>query len=338
MRANIDLYSVGESPEQLVESLNRLREEFREHNHDGTSSKRFETLFAQTASLQTMLIRKTSYGDSTAGIWMGFVDGTFKLKLGDGSQFMSWDGSALNVQGTITGTTFNGVTIAGSTITGTNVTGGTVKTSNNTTRVELNGTDNALYIYDSGEQRVVLSSGIIAFYTPLGLASGAIYGLGTNNIAIDTGSEGISLDETTLTPFSAAGLSLGDATFYWNDVSYKTLTDRGCIGWYDEGVELQDGRIVSDIEALQSIRPHPTKKTPRGAARMDYRTMPKHVYVKATYKGEILPRDENDDPYYIDEDGKKNMAEDGAETTALIAMMIGAIKELDNRVKQLEKK
>lgn len=141
----------------------------------------------------------------------------------------------------------------------------------------------------------------------------------------------------SLRPSTAGVQSLGDAVLYFNDVSYKTLTDRGCLGWFDDGVELQDGKKVSDMESLLNIQKHPTKKTIYGVPMLDYQTLPKVVYKKAELKGEVLPRDENDEPYWIDEKNNKRPASDGAELTSLISIMIGTIKELDNRLKKLEK-
>lgn len=141
-------------------------------------------------------------------------------------------------------------------------------------------------------------------------------------------------------PASAGSQSLGTATYYWADVSYKTLSDRGCLGWFEDGVELQDGRKVSDIEALKSIQKHPTLETIYGVPRFDYKTMPKAVYRKADDgKGNILPRDTQDKPYSIDEKTKQKVyAEDGAEITALISIMIGAIKELETKYEELSEK
>jgi hypothetical protein len=144
---------------------------------------------------------------------------------------------------------------------------------------------------------------------------------------------------THVDPNDGGSYNLGGSTRYWGDINYKTLTDRGCLGWFDDGVELQDGRIVSDIEAIQNIKKHPTEKTIYGVPRLDYKTMPKAVYKKATnHEGKELKRDENDKPYEIDKEGKKIMAEDGAETTALISIMLGAIKELKEEIKKLKGK
>jgi len=114
------------------------------------------------------------------------------------------------------------------------------------------------------------------------------------------------------------------------------LTDRGCLGVFDKGVEMPNGEIVSDLEALKSIEvdTRPNKKTVYGVPIFDYRTMPKAVYKIAECDGKPLPRDENDEPYNIDEKGKKIKAEDGAELSALVSIMIGAIKEIDGRLEK----
>lgn len=122
-----------------------------------------------------------------------------------------------------------------------------------------------------------------------------------------------SIGATSFTPVGAGSISTGDASNYWNDISYKTLTDRGCLGWFDEGVELQDGRIVSDCEAIEFIQKHPTKKTVYGVPMLDYSTFPKVSYKKAPEGGS-----------------------DGIEMTSMQSIMIGAIKQLHNRVKVLE--
>jgi len=157
---------------------------------------------------------------------------------------------------------------------------------------------------------------------------------------------------TYFDPADGGTYNLGGATRYWGDVSYKTLTDRGCLGWYDDGVEMRDGKVVSDLEALKSLKKHPTLKTPAGAPRIDYTSMPKHVYVPPmNHKKELLPQDENGEYYEMVEQrvkdkktGKtrielvKMKAEEGAETTALIAIMLGAIKELSSEMDLLKKK
>lgn len=145
-------------------------------------------------------------------------------------------------------------------------------------------------------------------------------------------------------PSGAGSYNCGGSTRYWNDISYKTLTDRGCLGWFDEGVELQDGRKVTDTEAIQNMKKHPTKKTIYGVPMLDYTTFPKVSYKKAAkHDGTLLPRNKNDEPYEteINPRTKKKettMAQDGIEMTSVFSIMLGAIKELDNRLKELELK
>jgi len=136
-------------------------------------------------------------------------------------------------------------------------------------------------------------------------------------------------------PSGTGSYNLGGSTRYWADVSYKTLTDRGCLGWFDDGVELQDGRIVSDMEALQIIQKHPTKKTVYGKPMLDYKTFPKVSYKKAAdHEGKEYLRDKNDEPYIKNE---TDIPADGIEMTSVFSIMIGALKELDNRLKIAEK-
>lgn len=153
-------------------------------------------------------------------------------------------------------------------------------------------------------------------------AEGGGIGVATNGVF-----RWIFLPAGSLNPDGGGTYNIGDSGNYIGDLSYKTLTDRGCLGWFDDGVELQDGRIVSDTEALLAIKKHPTKKTIYGAAMLDYRTFPKVAYKKATIDGKVLKRDANDEPYFTKK-GKKTPAADGVEMTSMFSVMIGAIKEL----------
>ena len=130
-------------------------------------------------------------------------------------------------------------------------------------------------------------------------------------------------------PNGTGSLNLGSASNYWGDISYKTLTDRGCLGWFDEGVELQDGTVVSDCDALLAIKKHPTKKTVYGIPMLDYRTFPKVSYKKADKGGDLLPRDKDDEPIG---------GQDGIEMTSMQSIMIGALKELHKRLAKIEDK
>jgi hypothetical protein len=136
-----------------------------------------------------------------------------------------------------------------------------------------------------------------------------------------------------LLPGTGDTLNLGDATDYWNDINYKTLTDRGCLGWFDVGVELCDGRIVTDVEAIKSIKREPSKMTVYGVPMLDYSSMPKAVYKPAPIATKDVCWPNSDKIRF--KKGEK-MGSDGAETTALISIMLGSIKELALRVEALE--
>lgn len=164
-----------------------------------------------------------------------------------------------------------------------------------------------------------------------------------NSGGIDTNNPGRIECSNHFDPPDGGVKNLGGADRYWGDVSYKTLTDRGCLGWYDDGVELQDGRKVSDLEALRAIKPHPTRKTPAGRIRIDYSTLPKDVYVvPKKHDGTPFPYDEEKGGWYSEVVDRKTgkmkrlVAQEGAETTALISILLGAIKELDGKVEALE--
>lgn len=138
----------------------------------------------------------------------------------------------------------------------------------------------------------------------------------------------ITVSATTFDPVGGGSISTGDGTNYWNDISYKTLTDRGCLPWADDGIEMRDGRILSDCAALAEIKKHPTKMTIQGLPMLDYKSFPKVSYKLASADGKPLPRDADDEPI-----GGK----DGIEMTSMFGFMIGAIRELHGRLKELEK-
>lgn len=151
--------------------------------------------------------------------------------------------------------------------------------------------------------------------------------LGHLMVRRQTGSLEAEVRASVFRPYDAGGTDSGNDTYYWNGLYYKTLTDKGCLGVFDDGVELIDGRIVSDVDALKSIQVDAMKETVYGVPMYNYKTMPKAVYKPPKdSEGNLYPRDENDDAYRVDEEtGEKIIVPDGAEITALISIMLGAI-------------
>ncbi len=168
---DMDLYHIGKTAEELQQALITLRADFDSHNHDGSSSKTFETLQVQTLVAQTFLIKKTSYASTTAGIWMGFVAGVFSLNIGDATSNLKWNGSTLAITGSITATagTIGGFSIGATTLSGGSglvlssagtgtITGGVIQTAASGKRVVLTGSDGTLRFYDSAGQVIGLGT------------------------------------------------------------------------------------------------------------------------------------------------------------------------------------
>lgn len=102
-----DMYKIGKTPEELQSAVKMLRADYDAHNHDGANSKSFQTLVAETLSVRAMLVRKTSYTDTTAGMWAGMVGNTMKMYVGDATAYLKWTGSALQIAGDITAGSLN---------------------------------------------------------------------------------------------------------------------------------------------------------------------------------------------------------------------------------------
>ena len=144
-----------------------------------------------------------------------------------------------------------------------------------------------------------------------------------------------------LAPTSGRNCDLGYSTVSpWDNVSYVTLIKVSGFGFFDKGVELQDGKIVSDVEALLQMKENPNEKTPYGKTIIDKTSLPKAVYKQAYDKDGLLPRDPKTKKAYIEEkkNGKivKRTIEDGEDVNAMMSIMIGAIRELGERINKLE--
>lgn len=162
----------------------------------------------------------------------------------------------------------------------------------------------------------------------------------------------LAVGGTTFDPVGAGLVSTGNAVDYWNDVSYKTLSDRGCLGDFSVGVEMPDGKVLSDVEALKAIEVDETELTVYGVPRLKYSSMPKAVYKPIPNKdpeGNDWLIDEKGKEYYVEErseydylaSGSKLVTKvkypaEGAELTALFSISIGAIKELSNKLTEID--
>lgn len=255
---------------------------------------------------------KVDYSDTTEGYFLGVdADSIAKLNVGNDISFLKWDGTSVSL--------FLGMGGSFTIDTGDALTGSSIALTNEGISFIYNGLRNTFIYLSLGSNPYTVSS-IDVNTGPL--ASGGITFRFLNSSS-NTGE------------FSPAGLytiNLGNSLQFFNEINYKTLTDRGCLGWFDEGVELQDGSKVSDTAAIKSIQKNTNKNTVYGVPMLDYSTMPKAVFKPAP----IATEDVHDAAGNVICKKGEKMGQDGAETTALISIMFGAIKELIGRVEVLE--
>ncbi len=241
-RIGLDLYNIGNSPEELQSALVRLRQEFDAHNHDGASSRDFQTLIAETISARTILIRKTSYTDDTGGLWAGLVDNDPRLYLGDASAFIKYEGGVLTFTGavvtgyiqvggalsdvgsgnitetyiangaitagkisvsTLSAITANIGAITAGTIDGVTITGGTIQTSATGLRLVMSGTNDAYEFRSSSTLLAHLKSATV----PYSGLSGAILEHGTGEIGLEVSGQGVGLGSRQIVMADGAGAS-----------------------------------------------------------------------------------------------------------------------------------
>ena len=235
---------------------------------------------------------------------------------------------------------FNDVTVRGALITGSGsdlnadyISAGTItaidfKTASSGWRVEIGpgiGNPHTVTVYDdSGTRTTLLGSGVLYLYD----------GDGNETIGLIGSSGGTIGTDGTIRPYTAGAGYVGNATYYWYEINYKILTDRGCLGSFDLGATLPDGRRVSDVEAIKAIKVLPDEKTPYGKPRLDYSTFP----VECQRPAPIAEKDtewRTKDGVKLVKKGEK-LGEDGIDLSALVSLILGAIKELDARLAALE--
>lgn len=97
-------------------------------------------------------------------------------------------------------------------ITAGTVTGALIRTADSDTRVEMDGASNELVHYQDGNIRTVVTDGQIYFNRPDGLASGAVFGYGTNTIGISVGGSNIfQFNASQILPHGSGDVDLGSS-------------------------------------------------------------------------------------------------------------------------------
>uniref|UniRef100_A0A7V3JAM1 Uncharacterized protein n=1 Tax=candidate division CPR3 bacterium TaxID=2268181 RepID=A0A7V3JAM1_UNCC3 len=286
--------------------------------------------------------------DANNGLWLspngilGKKAGatTFAVDTSGNATFAGTLSGASGTFGNITAGTISGISISGSTITGSTITGSTLQTGTSGKNVDI--TQGRISQRNNTVEVVYSDVGTYGGWWGLKDIDGnSVFYLDVENAgpAHNIGFRGdatysndwfmqcnhdivfIMNNGRSIRPNSAGQINLGNTSNYWNNIYYKDIVDMGCLGSFDKGVELQNGKIVSDTEALLAIKEHPTKKTIYGTPMLDYSTFPKVSYIPAT----------------VNEKGER-VSDEGVRMSPVFSIMIGAIKELTERVKTLERK
>lgn len=226
----------------------------------------------------------------------------------------------------------------------------------------LNALGGEMYFYANSFQKLALFSGsqaVIGVDSPGQRTGLYIWGNtnigGGNRVRIQNSEVIIESNVTETRHIDAASsnsYNCGGSSAYWAYVNTKEISKQGGGGFgvFDDGVKLQDGRIVSDTEALLSMKPDKQKKTDYGKPAFDMNTIPEVVRIIPEVSNDGNPIVKKGDKYIEmkkvlkDIDGEEVMVEEEVEHTegervfVMMSIMIGAIRELTSRVKSLEEK
>ena len=273
--------------------------------------------------------------DSTGNMWSGHTDmASAPFQVSNTGNLIA---SNATISGTITGSTITGSTISGGTITGASLAGGSI---------DIGGSDNTSFHVDSSGNVwlgassfgsapfVITSTGALATINGISVQGGLFLDRAfgnQGNIYFNNG-HGDTTETHHFDPTSPNQYNLGGSSRYWFAINYHFLTKQGGFGVFDDGVEMQDGKILSDTEALLAMQPDKVRKE-WGKPIFDFETLPKviRVYPK-THDGEVVKK--NKKGKYIDKYGDEHW--EGEDVNAMISILIGAVRELTRRVKTLE--
>jgi len=154
-------------------------------------------------------------------------------------------------------------------------------------------------------------------------------------------------------PRAGGSYNLGGSSDYWWYLNVYEITKQagGGFGVFDEGVEMQDGKVLPDTEALLAMKPHKNKKTDYGKPQYDMNTIPKAVRHIPEEDNKGNPIFKNEKGKYIsiqkkdiwDEEKEDYITKEvevehneGERVFTMMSIMLGAIRELTQRTKSLE--
>ena len=290
--------------------------------------------------------------NSSNGVWisptgiLGKSDGnnTFAITSSGNATFYGTLSGASGTFGTITAGNISGVSISGSTITGstlqTAASGWNVNITTDTIQLRSGASvmgwwegnypiagQATLYTYDLTCQYLDVNQ-IRGYSDPNNIycrnllpSSGNGYTLGSSSYYWSSVYCGAMSVSGSINPTSNLSYTVGTSSYSWAQMYCYDIYKSNHAGWgfssFDEGVELQDGTIVSDVEAFLRLEPDTDRpRSKLGTYVIKTSTLPKAVHVPA-------------------KDETENDTED---VFGMMSIMIGAIKELGIRLKDLEDK
>ncbi len=190
---------------------------------------------------------KTDFSDfANDGFILGFDYSANQAKflIGDATTYLEYDAGGL----TIENGDISAANIYGSTVTGTTITGGLIRTSSSGARVEIDGSNDTLEIFDSGgDRRVMLDADKLLFYneggSEIGYIGGGLLGAsqiltinltsgltGRGLVVYDDGTEIFNVSPTDV--YCPNGLTLGGHLTFDGQYDIEGVDD---IRFYDDG-------------------------------------------------------------------------------------------------------
>jgi hypothetical protein len=147
---------------------------------------------------------------------------------------------------------------------------------------------------------------------------------GNNDLVFETGGSGTY----SIRPDFASGSGyLGDATYYWNVINYKTLTDRGCLADFGPVLTMRDGSEKTPLQALGAIRTGIKASAHGNAPMLDYKSFPDVCYVPGL--DQIATEDIYDNKGKLVWRKGEPCGDEGIEISSLLSVMLAAMKELE---------
>jgi hypothetical protein len=157
-------------------------------------------------------------------------------------------------------------------------------------------------------------------------------------------------------PRASNSYNLGGEANYWAGLHVGWI-DEHSMGYYDGGVTIEkDGKLqkVSDLEAIKAMRPHPKLKAKSGVPLIDKKSLPIEMYLPAKNSdGTLCERDKGTGYPIVEKEevtftktGKEKRTikkvvmpdADGENLGELVALTLGAVRELSTRLDALEAK